>query len=154
MFTVRLRQRRPCSMEFPRSPFNPFPLSGQSPVVVSTRQVEDPDELPLFSSSSSNTLPPSRMDLASWLCAGRAESSGVKTGPLVLLVSSEAVGERSASLCDVNSCSFCPFRLRRAGLMRGRRPRAELEVEVTEPAIEGVGEGPGEDGRLPDLREK
>lgn len=41
-----------------------------------------------------------------------------------------------------------------AGLMRGRRCLAELEVDVTEPATEGVGEGPGEEGRLPDFSEK
>lgn len=44
--------------------------------------------------------------------------------------------------------------LRRAGLMRGRRCRAEPELDVTEPATDGVGEGPGEEGRLPDFKEK
>jgi len=46
--------------------------------------------------------------------------------------------------------SLRPLMLRRAGLMRGRRWRAELEVEVTEPATEGA----GDDGRLPDFMEK
>lgn len=30
--------------------------------------------------------------------------------------------------------------------MRGRRCRAEPELDVTDPATEGVGDGPGEDG--------
>ena len=50
--------------------------------------------------------------------------------------------------------SLRPLMLRRAGLMRGRLCRAELEVEVTEPATEGAGEGPRDEGRLPDFREK
>lgn len=50
--------------------------------------------------------------------------------------------------------SFWPLILRRAGLMRGRRCLAEPELDVTEPATEGVGEGPGDDGRLPDFSEK
>lgn len=53
-----------------------------------------------------------------------------------------------------NSRSFRPLMLRRAGLMSGRRSLAEPELEVTEPATEGAGEGPGEDGRLPDFSEK
>lgn len=52
------------------------------------------------------------------------------------------------------SRSFRPLMLRRAGLMRGRRCLAELEVDVTDPATEGVGEGHGDDGRLPDFSEK
>lgn len=52
------------------------------------------------------------------------------------------------------SLSFWPLMLSRAGLMRGLRCRAEPELEVTDPATEGVGEGPGDEGRLPDLREK
>ena len=51
------------------------------------------------------------------------------------------------------SRSFRPLMLRRAGLMRGRRP-AEPELDVTDPAIEGVGEGPGDDGRLTVITEK
>lgn len=52
------------------------------------------------------------------------------------------------------SRSFWPLMLRRAGLMRGRRCLAEPELEVTDPATDGAGEGPGDEGRLPDLREK
>lgn len=52
-----------------------------------------------------------------------------------------------------NKRSFWPLMLRRAGLMRGRR-LAEPELDVTDPATEGVGEGPGDDGRLPDFSEK
>lgn len=63
-----------------------------------------------------------------------------------------AEGGRSVS--GEKSRSFCPLMLSRAGLMSGRRWRAELELDVTEPATEGVGEGPGDDGRLPDFREK
>lgn len=43
--------------------------------------------------------------------------------------------------------------LRRAGLMRGRR-LADPELDVTDPATEGAGEGPGDDGRLADFSEK
>lgn len=52
------------------------------------------------------------------------------------------------------SRSFRPLMLRRAGLMRGRRCLAEPELDVTDPAIEGAGEGQGDDGRLPDFSEK
>jgi len=52
------------------------------------------------------------------------------------------------------SRSFRPLMLRRAGLMRGRRCMAEPVLDVTDPATEGVGEGPGDDGRLPDISEK
>lgn len=52
------------------------------------------------------------------------------------------------------SRSFRPLMLRRAGLIRGRRCLAEPELDVTDPATEGVGEGPGDDGRLPDISEK
>lgn len=52
-----------------------------------------------------------------------------------------------------NKRSFWPLMLRRAGLMRGRR-LAEPELDVTDPATEGVGDGPGDDGRLPDFNEK
>lgn len=55
---------------------------------------------------------------------------------------------------DGNSSSFCPLRLSRAGLMRGLRWRREPELEATEPATEGAGEGNGEEGQLPDSREK
>lgn len=52
------------------------------------------------------------------------------------------------------SRSFWPLKLRRAGLMRGRRCLTEPELDVTDPATEGAGEGPGDDGRLPDFSEK
>lgn len=44
--------------------------------------------------------------------------------------------------------------LRRAGLMRGRRCLAEPKLDVYDSATEGVGEGLGDDGRLPDISEK
>ena len=69
--------------------------------------------------------------------------------------SSELLGVWGASPGgDGNSNSFCPFRLSRAGLMRGRRWRREPALEATEPATEGAGEGTGEEGQLPDSREK
>lgn len=40
--------------------------------------------------------------------------------------------------------------LKRAGLMRGRRCLAEHKLDVHDPAIEGV----GDDGLLPDFKEK
>lgn len=55
---------------------------------------------------------------------------------------------------DGNSSSFCPFRLSRAGLMRGRRWRREPALEATEPATEGAGEGRGDEAQHPDRREK
>lgn len=54
---------------------------------------------------------------------------------------------------DGNSSSFCPFRLSRAGLMRGLRWRSEPVLEATEPATEGAGEGNGDEGQLPSSRE-
>lgn len=44
--------------------------------------------------------------------------------------------------------------LSRAGLISGRRCLAEPEEDVTEPATDGVGDGAGDEGRLPDFREK
>lgn len=44
--------------------------------------------------------------------------------------------------------------LRRAGLMSGRRCLTEPELDAHDPAIEGGGEGLGDDGRLPDFNEK
>ena len=70
--------------------------------------------------------------------------------------SSEQGGVDSAagSCGGEKSCSLLPLMLSFAGLMRGRRCLAELEVEVTEPETEGVGEGPAEEGRLPNFNEK
>lgn len=63
-------------------------------------------------------------------------------------------GDTTVGSCSVeNKWSFWPLMLRRAGLMRGRR-LAEPELDVTDPATEGVGDGPGDDGRLPDFNEK
>lgn len=68
--------------------------------------------------------------------------------------SSELLGVLEASLGgEGNSSSFRPFRLSRAGLMRGLRWCREPELEATEPATEGAGEGSGE-GQLLDSREK
>ena len=63
-------------------------------------------------------------------------------------------GESLGSASDEKSHRFRLQMLRRAGLMRGRRYLAEPELDVHEPAIEGVGEGLGDDGRLPDFSEK
>lgn len=69
--------------------------------------------------------------------------------------SSELLGVLRASPGgDGNSSSFWPFRLSRAGLMRGLRWRRELELEAKEPATEGAGEGSEEERQLPDSREK
>lgn len=67
----------------------------------------------------------------------------------------ETGGDMSVGSWSVEkSRSFWPLMLSRAGLMRGRRCLAEPELDVTDPATEGVGEGPGDDGRLPDFSEK
>lgn len=67
----------------------------------------------------------------------------------------EAGRDMSVGSCPVEkSRSFRPLMLRRAGLMSGRRCLAEPELDVTDSATEGVGEGPGDDGRLPDFSEK
>lgn len=64
-------------------------------------------------------------------------------------------GDMSVASCSPEKSRSCrPLMLRRAGLMRGRRSLAEPELDVTDPATEGAGEGPGEDGRLPDISEK
>lgn len=66
----------------------------------------------------------------------------------------EIGGDVTVDSCSVeNKRSFWPPMLRRAGLMRGRRV-AEPELDVTDPANEGVGDGPGDEGRLPDFKEK
>lgn len=72
--------------------------------------------------------------------------------------SSELLGVLGASLGgDGNSSSFRPFRLSRAGLMRGlrwcRAPELEATEPAREPATDGAGEGRGEGQRL-DSREK
>lgn len=92
-------------------------------------------------------------------CAGDLWGTGGgsmgKRLPLWGECSSELLGVLGASLGgDGNSSSFCPFRLSRAGLMRGLRWRREPELEATEPATEGAGEGSGEEGQHPDSREK
>lgn len=66
----------------------------------------------------------------------------------------ETGGDMVVDSCSVeNKWSFWPPMLKRAGLMRGRR-LAEPELDVTDPATDGVGDGPGDDGRLPDFSEK
>ena len=94
------------------------------------------------------------MSRAGCLC-GMGGGSTVKRLPLRGECSSELLGVLGASPGgDGNSSSFCPFRLSRAGLMRGLRWRREPELEATEPATEGAGEGTGEEGQLPESREK
>lgn len=68
--------------------------------------------------------------------------------------SSELLGVAGASPGGEKSSSFCPFRLSRAGLMRGLRWRKEPELEAMELATEGAGDGRGEAGKLLDSREK
>lgn len=114
-------------------------------------------------SSSSITLPSLNKEVKSfWLW--KSDESGEKKPLLTEDVSStwKCDGDMGGVLTvDSGSVekslvfrSFCPLMLRRAGLMRGRRCLAEPELDVTDPATEGVGEGPGDDGRLPDMREK
>lgn len=79
----------------------------------------------------------------------------MKRLPLGGKCSSELLGAFGASLGGEKSRSFCPFRLSRAGLIRGLRWRKEPELEAAElEATEGAGEGSGEEGKLPDSREK
>lgn len=85
---------------------------------------------------------------------GKLGSSGAKMLLSEWVCSSEPLGVSRASFCDGNSSSFCPLRLRRAGLMRGRRKRRDPELEVTEPATDGAGDGMREGTALPDSREK
>lgn len=61
-----------------------------------------------------------------------------------------------ASASVEKSRSFRPLMLSRAGLIRGRRCLAELELELAlaEPDTEGGGDGPGDEGRLTDFSEK
>lgn len=105
-------------------------------------------------------LPPSIADLISGtprstrFFLGKLGSSGAKMLLSEWVCSSEPLGVSRASFCDGNSSSFCPLRLRRAGLMRGRRKRRDPELEVTEPATDGAGDGMREGTPLPDSREK
>lgn len=85
---------------------------------------------------------------------GKEDSSVAKMLLSEWVCSSELVGVSRASFCEGKSSSFCPFRFRRAGLMSGRRYRKEPELEVTEPATDGAGEGMREGAQLPDSREK
>lgn len=87
-----------------------------------------------------------------FLCGSWGDS--MKRLPLGGECSSELLGVFGASPGDENSSSLCPFRLSRAGLMRGLRWRKEPELEATELATEGAGEGRGEAGKLLDSREK
>lgn len=85
---------------------------------------------------------------------GKEDSSVAKMLLSEWVRSSELDGVSWASFWDGKSSSFCPFRFRRAGLMSGRRYRREPELEVTEPATDGAGEGMREGAQLPDSREK
>lgn len=104
-------------------------------------------------------LPPSIADLKSGTprsrrpFLGKPGSSGVKVWLSECVCSSEPLGVSSASFCG-NSSSFWPCRLRRAGLMSGRRARTEPELDVTEPATDGAGDGMRDGARLPDSSEK
>lgn len=105
-------------------------------------------------------LPPSIADLISCIPRslrfffGKEDNSVAKMLLSEWVCSSELVGVSRASFWDGKSSSFCPFRFRRAGLMSGRRYRKEPELEVTEPATDGAGEGMREGAQLPDSREK
>lgn len=74
--------------------------------------------------------------------AKRPFSEGAKSSP------------RWNLLCPIKSRSCCPFRFSRAGLIRGRRNRKELELDATEPATDGAGEGAGDGTQLPERTEK
>lgn len=64
---LRLARRMPGQRERPKRPFHPGVLS-MAPVVVSTIQAEEPEELPrLFSRSSEITLPSFSKELKSLL---------------------------------------------------------------------------------------
>lgn len=105
-------------------------------------------------------LPPSTADLISCIPRslrfffGKEDNSVGKMLLSEWVCSSELVGVSRASFCDGKSSSFWPFRFRRAGLMSGRRYRKEPELEATEPATDGAGEGMREGAQLPDSREK
>lgn len=73
----RLTHSSPGHRDHPNTPFH-FGPSTPAPVVVSTRQAEDVDVLPLFFSSatSSNTLLSSSRELRSWLGDEKGELSG------------------------------------------------------------------------------
>lgn len=86
---------------------------------------------------------------------GRGGGARVKRLPLCGECSSELLGVPGSSPGLLgNSSSFCPSRLSRAGLIRGLRRRREPELEATELATEGAGDGRGDDGWHPDSREK
>lgn len=132
-------------------------------MVVSTAHVDDCDESSSFLMEwLLQALPLSRMDLMSTVCfvscavclCGTWGGSMLKWLPLRGKCSSELLGVLGASPGgDGNSSSFCPFRLSRAGLMRGLRWRREPALEATEPATEGAGDGNGDEGQLPSSRE-
>lgn len=88
------------------------------------------------------------------LFLGQPGSSGARPWLSGCGCSSEPPGLSRASLCAGNSSSFWPCRLRRAGLMSGRRRRRDPELEVTEPATDGAGDGMREGARLPASRDK
>lgn len=156
---ARLTARRPRTREGPKRPLQAAASSVHPLVVVSTIQVDDCDESSsLLMEWLLQGLPLSGIELVSTVCfLSRAGCLGsrVKRLPLWGECSSELLGVLGASPGgDGNSNSFCPFRLSRAGLMRGLRCRREPELEATEPATEGAGEGSGEERQLPDSREK
>lgn len=160
---VKLTARRPRTREGPKRPLQAAGSSEHPLVVVSTPQVDDWDESSSFLMERRlQALPLSGIDLMSTVCfascagclCGTWGESMVKRLLLWGKCSSELLGVLGASLGgDGNSSSFRPFRLSRAGLMRGLRWCREPELEATEPATEGAGEGSGE-GQLLDSREK
>lgn len=161
---ARLTARRPRTTEGPKRPRQAVASSAQPLVVVSTTQEDDWDE------SSSFLMEPllqvlslSGTDFMSRVCfvsragcfLGTWGGSTVQRLPLGCECSSGLLGMLGASPeGDGNSSSFLPSKLSRAGLMRGLRWRREPELEATEPATEGAGEGTGEEGQLPESREK
>lgn len=122
-------------------------------------QVEDWEESSSFLMEGLPWAPSlASIDLISIACSVRvlwASCRGsMKRLPLGGECSSELLGVLGVSPGGEKSSSFCPFRLSRAGLMRGLRWRTEPELEAMELATEGAGEGRGEEGKLPDSREK
>lgn len=160
--TAKLTARRPRTREGSTRAFQRAVSSEHPLVVVSTTQVEDWDESSSFLMERLlQALSLASMDCMSIVCfVSRVRflwgswGGSMKRLPLGGECSSELLGVLGPSPGVGKSSSFCPFRLSRAGLMRGLRWRREPELEAMELATEGAGEGRGEEGKLPDSREK
>lgn len=160
--TAKLTARRPRTREGLTRAFQGVFSSEHPLVVVSTTQVEDWDDSSSFLMEwLLRPLSLASIDLMSMVCFVSqvrflCGSWGDSAKRLLLggECSSELLGVAGASPGGEKSSSFCPFRLSRAGLMRGLRWRKEPELEAMELATEGAGDGRGEAGKLLDSREK